>query len=118
MPATIITPEIKKDLLILKSRGVLDPKRHYKKDKNILNSSSKDGLPKYFQFGTIIGGNHGGATKANRDTIVNQLLQDTNKNEYFKKKFTEIQQKNVQNAPNWLKKKILAKKLKMKKMKK
>ncbi|XP_020521690.1 deoxynucleotidyltransferase terminal-interacting protein 2 [Amborella trichopoda] len=42
MPAAAITPELKKDLQIVKLRAALDPKRHYKK-------GSSEVLPKYFQ---------------------------------------------------------------------
>lgn len=42
MPAPEITPEVKRDLQLLKLRNVLDPKRFYKKD-------SDRKLPKYFQ---------------------------------------------------------------------
>ena len=42
MPAPDITPEIKRDLQLLKLRNVLDPKRFYKKD-------TDRKLPKYFQ---------------------------------------------------------------------
>jgi len=41
-----ITPEIKRDLQIIKLRNVLDPKRFYKKD------DSKE-LPKYFEVNFI-----------------------------------------------------------------
>uniref|UniRef100_A0A2P2LYS9 rRNA-processing protein fcf2 n=1 Tax=Rhizophora mucronata TaxID=61149 RepID=A0A2P2LYS9_RHIMU len=44
MPAPTLTPELKKDLQLLKLRSVIDPKRHYKKG----DSKSKT-LPKYFQ---------------------------------------------------------------------
>lgn len=44
-----MTPEIKRDLQIIKQRSALDPKRHYKKD--------KWEIPKFFQMGTIIEGN-------------------------------------------------------------
>ncbi|RDX87315.1 fcf2, partial [Mucuna pruriens] len=44
MLAQIITPELQKDLKLLKLRAALDPKRHYKKG----DSTSKT-LPKYFQ---------------------------------------------------------------------
>ena len=37
-----MTPEIKRDLQLLKSRSVLDPKRFYKRD-------SSKGLHKFFQ---------------------------------------------------------------------
>ncbi|KAJ0093744.1 hypothetical protein Patl1_24741 [Pistacia atlantica] len=44
MPAATITPELKKDLQLLKLRNAFDPKRHYKKG----DTKSKT-LPKYFQ---------------------------------------------------------------------
>ena len=47
LPATQITPEIEKDMKIMKMRNILDRKRHYKK-----NDSSV--LPKYFQVGWIL----------------------------------------------------------------
>lgn len=42
MPRTDLTPELKRDLQLLKMRGVIDPKRFYKKDKQA-------GFPKYSQ---------------------------------------------------------------------
>ena len=41
MPATELTPTVKRDLTLLQMRDVLDPKRHYR--------SSAKNLPKYFQ---------------------------------------------------------------------
>eukprot|EP00124_Ichthyophonus_hoferi_P002405 Ihof_evm9s162 gene=Ihof_evmTU9s162 len=49
IPAQELTPDVKKELQILKMRGYIDPKRHYKKDK-------QTGLPKYFQMGTVVAG--------------------------------------------------------------
>ncbi|KAJ3390874.1 hypothetical protein HDU92_000234 [Lobulomyces angularis] len=104
MPATEITPEIKRDLHILKSRGALDPKRHYKKD-------NKTGLPKFFQFGTIIEDKadyySSRLTKKERsESFIGEILQDSEKTEYFKKKFNHVQQKNMKSLPGWLQKKI------------
>nr|DAD34603.1 TPA_asm: hypothetical protein HUJ06_005243 [Nelumbo nucifera] len=48
MPAPTITPEIKKDLQILKLRNVMDPKRHYKK-----GDLKSKALPKYFQASSL-----------------------------------------------------------------
>ena len=45
MPALELTEERRQDLELLQMRGVLDPKRFYKK-----NDSDK--LPKYFQVGS------------------------------------------------------------------
>ena len=47
MPAPELTPELKKDLLIIKSRKALDPKRFYKKDHS-------RGLPKFFQVRVVL----------------------------------------------------------------
>ena len=50
MTAKGLTPELKRDLQIIRMRGVLDPKRFYR------SSDMKKELPKYFQVGTLIGG--------------------------------------------------------------
>merc|ERR1711974_482109 len=47
MPALELTEERKADLELLQMRGVLDPKRFYKR-------SDKEGLPKYFQWWTTL----------------------------------------------------------------
>ncbi|TYG78673.1 hypothetical protein ES288_D02G078600v1 [Gossypium darwinii] len=48
MPAPTLTPELKKDLQLLKLRGAIDPKRHYKKE------SKSKALPKYFQASLLL----------------------------------------------------------------
>ena len=50
MPKTNMTPELKRDLQLLKMRNVLDPKRHYKKD------NARNDAPAFSQVGTIIEG--------------------------------------------------------------
>ena len=112
MPQPEITLEIKRDLHILASRGVLDPKRHYKKD-------TRSGLPKFFQFGTIVQGAqdfYSGRVvrKDQRDLIVQELLADNEKTRYFKNKFMENQVKKYSSAPEWFKKKMLQGKQKKK----
>ncbi|OBA20326.1 Fcf2-domain-containing protein [Metschnikowia bicuspidata var. bicuspidata NRRL YB-4993] len=86
-----ITPEIKRDLLILKNRSALDPKRHYKKE--------KWQVPKFFQTGTIIEGNtefySARISRKNRGkTLAAEILNDSTTTEYFKRKYTEIQKVN------------------------
>ena len=44
-----MTDEVKRDLRLLKLRGVMDPKRFYK-------SADQTKFPKYFQFGTVAEG--------------------------------------------------------------
>ncbi|KAL2830629.1 Fcf2 pre-rRNA processing-domain-containing protein [Aspergillus pseudoustus] len=50
LPKTELTPELKRDLQLLRMRSILDPKRHYKKE------SGKAQPPNYSQVGTIIEG--------------------------------------------------------------
>jgi Fcf2 pre-rRNA processing len=45
MPATEVTPSLKRDLTLLQMRDVLDPKRHYR--------ASAKKLPKYFQVVSV-----------------------------------------------------------------
>lgn len=82
-----MTPELKRDLLVLKNRSVLDPKRHYKKE--------KWETPKYLQSGTIIEGNtefySARMTKKMRGkTLAEEILNDSTATEYYKKKYLEI----------------------------
>ncbi|KAL7748347.1 dTDP-fucopyranose mutase [Sorochytrium milnesiophthora] len=103
LPATPITPEIKRDLLLLRARSALDPKRHYKKDKLYEKE-----LPKYFQIGTIVEAPHefysGRMTnKERKQTLVDELLADTDKRRYFKKKFLESQERQFSGSKKWYK---------------
>lgn len=83
-----LTPEVKRDLMILKNRSALDPKRHYKKD--------NWEIPKFFQMGTIVEGNtefysSRMSKKSRGKTIAEQILKDDQATEYFDKKHKEIQ---------------------------
>ncbi|KAF7837638.1 DNA binding protein [Senna tora] len=94
MPAQTITPELQKDLKLLKLRGAIDPKRHYKKG----DSKSKS-LPKYFQVGTVVASAEeffsGRLTKKERKaTLADELLSDNNFSAYRKRKVQEIEEKN------------------------
>ncbi|KAL2470210.1 Fcf2 pre-rRNA processing protein [Abeliophyllum distichum] len=94
MPAPVITPELKKDLQLLKLRSAIDPTRHYKKG----NSKSKT-LPKYFQVGTVIESAEefytGRLTKKERKaTLADELLSDRNLGAYRKRKVREIEEVN------------------------
>ncbi|KAL8737934.1 MAG: hypothetical protein Q9181_001197 [Wetmoreana brouardii] len=50
LPRTNLTPELKRDLQMLKMRSIWDPKRHYK------NDNRKPLIPEYCQVGTIFEG--------------------------------------------------------------
>ncbi|KAJ6725513.1 hypothetical protein OIU79_003816 [Salix purpurea] len=94
MLAPTITPELKRDLQLLKLRSAIDPKRHYKRG----DPKSKD-LPKYFQVGTVMES----ATdfyssrltkKERKATIADELLYDQTFRAYRKRKVREIEEKN------------------------
>uniref|UniRef100_A0A6N2KX62 Fcf2 pre-rRNA processing C-terminal domain-containing protein n=1 Tax=Salix viminalis TaxID=40686 RepID=A0A6N2KX62_SALVM len=94
MPAPNITPELKRDLQLLKLRSAIDPKRHYKRG----DPKSKD-LPKYFQVGTVVESAtdfySGRLTKKERKaTIADELLSDQTFQAYRKRKVREIEEKN------------------------
>lgn len=86
-----MTDALKRDLLVLKNRSVLDPKRHYKKE--------KWQVPKFFETGTVVEGNtefySARMNKKDRGrTLADEILQDSAANTYFKRKYGEIQKKN------------------------
>jgi len=90
MPRTNLTPEFKRDLQLIKMRGVLDPHRHYKKD----NSS----FPEYSQVGTIVEGNADYFSsrlrnKERKRTIAEEVMADDSSRKRFKNKYEEIQRK-------------------------
>ncbi|KAJ4840723.1 hypothetical protein Tsubulata_044245 [Turnera subulata] len=93
MLAPTMTPELKKELQLLKLRGAMDPKRHYKR----ADSKSKQ-LPKYFQVGTVVESAtefySGRLTKKERKaTLADELLSDPNLQAYRKRKVREIEEK-------------------------
>ncbi|CAH8337019.1 unnamed protein product [Eruca vesicaria subsp. sativa] len=105
MPAPTMTPELKRDFSCL--RGVMDPKKHYKR----VVSSSKLG-EKYFQVGTVIEPAQEffqRLTKKNRSTtLAEDLCQTPNflstvsrevaaKTMSLKRKVKEIEEKNRSN---------------------
>lgn len=103
MPAVTITPELKREVQLLKMRNVLDPKRHYKAN------DSKD-IPKYFQIGTVIAGAadfySGRLTKKERKmSFAEELLSDTSLKAYTKRKIRQIQEKNQDGGRAFWKKK-------------
>lgn len=89
LPRTELTPELRRDLQLLKMRNVLDPKRHYKK------SDSKSDVPAYSQVGTIIEGpteyyNSRIANKDRKRTFVEEVLAQEDSSGKFKKKYDDI----------------------------
>lgn len=90
MPRTELTPELRRDLQLLKMRNVLDPKKFFKK------MDSKADVPAFSQVGTIIEGptEHFSARINNRDrkkTFVEEVLAHEAETGRFKKKYNDIQ---------------------------
>eukprot|EP00123_Amoebidium_parasiticum_P021268 comp6450_c0_seq1/m.2234 comp6450_c0_seq1/g.2234 ORF comp6450_c0_seq1/g.2234 comp6450_c0_seq1/m.2234 type:complete len:250 (-) comp6450_c0_seq1:352-1101(-) len=91
LEAPEITPQLHRELQVLKLRGYIDPKRHYKKDKDT-------GLPKYFQMGRVVAGptEFYSSRLANRErhtSMVDELLADQQTKHYAKTRFLAYQQK-------------------------
>ncbi|KAK5807758.1 Fcf2 pre-rRNA processing-domain-containing protein [Linnemannia elongata] len=91
MPQQVLTPELRRDLQILRLRNVLDPKRFYKREEK-----GKPRFPKYFQVGTIIEGNTEFyssrlSKKERATTITGEVMKDVAGRDYYKRKFDEIQ---------------------------
>ncbi|KAI9278560.1 Fcf2 pre-rRNA processing-domain-containing protein [Phascolomyces articulosus] len=83
-----MTPELKRDLQLLKMRHVIDRKRHYKK-------MGKESA-KYFQVGTVIEGAtefHSSrlTRKERKETIVDELMANEQAKDYYKRKYNEGQ---------------------------
>ncbi|KAK5166173.1 dTDP-fucopyranose mutase [Saxophila tyrrhenica] len=92
MPATNLTPELKRDLQLIKMRGVLDPHRHYKKD------GGKMKPPEYSQVGTIVEGpteffSGRIENKQRKKTFVEEVLAGEQETGRFKRKYGELQTK-------------------------
>ena len=92
LPRTKITPELRRDLQLLRIRSVLDPKRHYKKD------SSRAQIPEFSQIGTLKEGptEFYSARVQNRDrkrTLAEEVIAGEHESGRFKKKYEDIQKK-------------------------
>lgn len=94
MGAPTMTPELKRELLIVKMRGVLDPKRFYR------TSDSNKELPKYFQMGTVVEGaedgrNHKLSKKQRKTSLVDELLADVAVKKRAKAQYQKSQEANA-----------------------
>lgn len=90
IPRTKLTPELKRDLQLLRIRSVLDPKRHYKKE------SGKTQVPEFSEVGTIIEGpteffNARLTKKDRKRTFVEEVLTGETAMHRFKSKYNDIQ---------------------------
>ncbi|KAL8723421.1 MAG: hypothetical protein Q9225_000252 [Loekoesia sp. 1 TL-2023] len=90
LPRTSFTPELKRDLQLLKMRSTWDPKRHYKNDKR------KPLIPEYSQVGRILEGpaEYYSSRVSKRDrkkSFVEEVLAAEQGSGRFKSKYTDIQ---------------------------
>ncbi|CUS25080.1 LAQU0S26e00584g1_1 [Lachancea quebecensis] len=95
LPKPELTKELKRDLLVLKHRAALDPKRHYKKEKWV--------TPERFSVGTIVEDKTEFYSsrlnnKQRKSTMVASLMDSDDTTKYFKRKYTEVQAKKTSGA--------------------
>ncbi|KAI0527856.1 Fcf2 pre-rRNA processing-domain-containing protein [Xylaria bambusicola] len=89
LPATDLTPQLRRDLQLLKMRDVLDPKRHYKKD-------TTRAIPEFAQVGTVVPGptdyfSSRMTKKERKRTLLEDVLETEAASRRFKNKYGEIQ---------------------------
>ena len=83
MRAPELTTELKRELLIVKMRGALDPKRFYR--------SADKALPKYFQMGTMVEGAADGGRRS-KGSMLHGLLADDAIRKRAKSQFLKSQE--------------------------
>ncbi|KAI1212313.1 Fcf2-domain-containing protein [Annulohypoxylon truncatum] len=91
LPRTDLTPELKKDLQLLRMRDVLDTKRFYRKD------SSRSLVPEFSAVGTIVEGptdffNARLTKKERKRTLLEEVLETEDVTRKFKSKYGQIQE--------------------------
>ncbi|GAB1320096.1 Tryptophan--tRNA ligase, mitochondrial [Madurella fahalii] len=103
MPRTNLTPELKRDLQILRMRDVVAMgKQFFKRD------SRKNFIPEYCQVGTIVAGATDGVNgrltrKEKKRTIVEEVLSGENLAK-FKSKYHDIQEQKMSGRKGYYKK--------------
>ena len=103
MPRTNLTPQLKKDLQLLRMRGVLDPKQHWRKD------TRKNFVPDFSQVGTLVEGpteyySARLTRKERKQTIVEEVLGSTETNAKFKTRYNDIQTRKMSGRKGFYKK--------------
>lgn len=92
MPRTELTPELKRDLQLLRMRSILNPKQFFKKD------TRKDPVPEFCQVGTIVEGRaeffSGRLTRKERKrTLVEEVLASHDTLAKFKTQYDKVQER-------------------------
>ncbi|KAI0014034.1 Fcf2-domain-containing protein [Xylariaceae sp. FL0662B] len=91
LPRTDLTPQLKRDLQILKMRDVLDSKRFYRKD------NSRAAVPTFSSVGTIVEGptdfyNTRMTKKERKRTLLEEVLETEDSTRKLKSKYGQIQE--------------------------
>nr|XP_054763462.1 deoxynucleotidyltransferase terminal-interacting protein 2-like [Lytechinus pictus] len=107
MKAPEMTEELRNDLKVIKMRSILDPKRFYK-------GNDMPAIPKFVQVGTVVDSPvdfyHSRVPKKQRkQTLVDELLADSDTRRYNKRKYIELQEK-INSIPKGQKKHKFGKK--------
>lgn len=96
MPATPLTPEIKREIQALRLRNALDPKRFYR------GSAKEDkAMPEFFQIGHVIDERSGSVSTSNstpiarKRTFVEELVEDEQARAYTKRKTKEVMERGM-----------------------
>ena len=105
MPKTNLTPQLKKDLQLLRMRGVLDPKQHWRKD------TRKDFVPTFSQVGTIVEGpteyySARLTRKERKQTIVEEVLGSMQADAKFKTRYNDIQTRKMSGKKGFYRKMV------------
>lgn len=92
LPRTMVTPELKREMQIIRLRSALDRKRHYKRE-----SGQKNDIPEFFEVGTVIEGPTDFfaarlTKKERRRTLVEEVLAGEKSSQRFKSKYYKIQE--------------------------
>ncbi|XP_058120636.1 deoxynucleotidyltransferase terminal-interacting protein 2 [Anopheles ziemanni] len=96
MAAPEVTPEMKNELDLIRMRSVLDPKKVY-------GRVEKRSTPKYFEIGTVLESpldhfNERGTKKANKQSLVDELMADAEFQKFNKRKYAEALEKRKKKA--------------------
>lgn len=105
LPKTNLTPELKRDLDLLRMRSVLDPKRFYKKE------STKAKPPEFLQVGTVVEGptDFFSSRIPKRDrkrTLAEEVLADEKESGRLKRQYEEVQTKRTSGKKGDFKKRM------------
>lgn len=112
MPRTQIDdPKVKRDIQVLRMRGIVDRKRFFKKD------SRREAFPAFSQFGTLVEGpieHHNGrlTRKERKQTLVEEVLATGESDGKFKDRYQKIQEKKMSGKKGHYKKLMAARRKK------